>query len=173
MKPKPRFKAARYVDIQKHWRRLKPLYHSATAATIWKSCLLEHSAWKREDFGLPPFKETYDYQTPSEFDSCDWRCDRRGRRPQFWLFVCHSACHWLVDLGLFVACSAWPQQPWRILSGRKHSTVWNGDCRKPLLFDANFLALEVDPREALQLAWNGRKLPARKYLKSYLHHQAL
>lgn len=173
-KPKPRFKAARYVDIQKDWRRLKPIYYSKTSAVIWKPCLLEYLECRMEQHGVKfKFQEEDRHEYPSGYDGCDWRCDRRGRRPEFWSFVCHSACHWLVDLSLFVACSAWPEQPWRILNGRKHSTVWNGDCQNPLLFDANFLALEVEPHEALQLAWRGRKLPVRKYLKNYLHKQTL
>jgi hypothetical protein len=59
---------------------------------------------------------------------------------------------WLVDLHLHVAMTAVPQQPWRILSSDAHSTVWNGDTETPILFDLNFLALEISPEEALRLA---------------------
>lgn len=70
---------------------------------------------------------------------------------------------------MFVAVSAWPKIEWRILTARKHSTVWNGDYRAPLLFDVNFSALKVAPEEALRLAWPGRKLKPHAFLKSYLH----
>ena len=97
--------------------------------------------------------------------------------PAFWDFVCHAACHWLVDLNLYVARSAYPKEPWRILTvstgKNNHSTVWNGDLKFPLLFDANYSALGVSPKEALETAWIGRELRIGEYLKGYLHQQGV
>lgn len=169
-RPTPNFKAATYVDIQKHWRRLGPIYRSTTAERIWKPCMIEYAQVRAEDNG-------YKYQPrecalPEGHDSCDWRCDRKGRQPAFWDFVCHNACHWMVDLSMFVAVSAWPKTPWRIVTKWAtggHSTVWDGDYQKPLLFDTNFSGIGVPPDEALSLAWPGRKLKPYTYLKAYLH----
>jgi hypothetical protein len=74
-----------------------------------------------------------------------------------------------VDLNLYVAATAYPDIPWRILNQVKHSTVWNGDYDHPVLFDANFLALEVPASQALRLAFPGRKLQPGQYLKWYAH----
>jgi hypothetical protein len=97
---------------------------------------------------------------PRDFESCDWPCDRRGRHPEYWAYVKHAACHWLVNHGLKLAERAEPKIPWRIVTSRAHSTVWSGE---DLLFDFNFLALEVDPNEAWALArTKGRVLPIGK-----------
>lgn len=166
-RPPPDFKAARYVDIQKHWRRLGPIYQSEDASLFWKPHMREYLECRAEQYGFKPRHRRED-QLPHDYDSCDWRCDRRGPHPAFWKFVCHSACHWLVDLGMFVSATAWPNVEWRIISSKKHSTVWNGDRHNPLLFDANFLALDVTPEEALRLAWPGKHLPIKQMLKGYL-----
>lgn len=167
----PNFSAARYIDIQKHWRRLGPIFKSETAFKVWKPCMEENIQWKAEDHGFE-YRPRPDAKTPSDYECCDWRCDRRGRRPAFWDFVCHAACHWLVDLNLYVATRAFPNQPWRILTcstaKNNHSTVWNGNLQKPLLFDANFLALGVAPSEALKIAWQGKELWPWEPMKDYL-----
>lgn len=121
--------------------------------------------------GYKNHQEEERHKLPSGYDCRDWTWDKRGPYPAFWNFVCFGACHWLVDLNLFVAASAWPKVPWRILNASKHSTVWNGDYLKPVLFDANWLVFEVTPEETLRTTWRGRR-PA-KFLKSYLHHQTL
>ena len=135
----------------------------------------QHRYWVRGSDAV--FMAEERHQLPRGFDSCDWRWGTdgplRGPHPAFWKFVCHSACHWLVDLNLFVAVTAWPKVPWRILNAKKHSTVWNSDLRQPLLFDANFLALEINPGEALNLTWNGVHRRPGTFIKSYLHHQKL
>lgn len=137
----------------------------------------ENRKWHAEDHGFE-YKPHPEYRLPSDYDSCDWRfCEsdgslRRGRRPAFWDYACHAACHWLVDLNLYVATRAYPKQPWRILhcstAKHNHSTVWNGDLQVPLLFDVNFLALGVSASEALQTAWPGQELLPWEPLKDYL-----
>ena len=75
---------------------------------------------------------------PRDFESCDWQCDRRGRHPEYWAYVKHSACHWLVSFNRHLAVKAEPKVPWRC-------------------------ALEVDPNEAWALArTKGRVLPIGK-----------
>ncbi len=172
----PNYANAKFVDIQKHWRKLGPLFRSEEARKIWAPCMLEFALDRAAEHGFT-FDKSRPRPLPSSYDSCDWRCcpdvPRRGPSPAFWDYACHSACHWVVDLCLFVAKRAYPQQPWRILYSNalksNHSTVWNGDLKNPLLFDVNFSAIGVSPKEALQLAWPGSELSVGEYLKGYAH----
>ncbi len=163
------FENAEYFDIKARWRSLKPVFESDTARSIWEPCLLEYAHQRAENYGYT-FRPREDDATPSHYDSCDWRCDHKGRMPAYWDYACHSACHWVADLALFVAQSKLPSEDWRIVTSQKHSTVWNGDCENPLLFDINFSAIGVDASEALKLAAKGRELKVGKYLKPYLHN---
>lgn len=106
---------------------------------------------------------------PACFDSCDWRfvTDRPGRTPAYWDFACHSACHWVADMCLYVASKAYPEIPWRIVSSHKHSTVWNGCTKTPVLFDVNFSAIGVKPKEAWELASMGRMLKPGSWLRPW------
>lgn len=142
-----------YADIQRHWRKLGPIFRSKECRSVWVPCMTEYM--QQRSSGKWKFK--YDpgkYRTPSCFDSCDWRWNRnrRGPHPEFWDYACHSACHWVVDMCLYVAISYAPHLQWRIISSDKHSTVWNGSLDWPVLFDVNFLALGVAPDEAWNLA---------------------
>ena len=145
-----KFESTRYFPIMKHWGKLRPIYHSREAYKVWWPNMVEYLTQKAQKYGFDPCFD--DKKTPSDFEACDWRCGRRGRHPEYWLFVCYYACHWLVDLHLFAAIRAVPTTQWRIVSSRKHSTVWDGDTENPLLFDLNFLALGVPPQEALMMA---------------------
>ncbi len=164
------FKNATYVDIKRHWRRLRPVFASDKARAIWEPCMMEFAQWRAEERGYT-YKPYDDGSKPERYDSCDWRWsgERRGRMPAYWDYACYSACHWVVDLGLFVAQSYAKSEEWRIITSQKHSTVWNGDCQKPLLFDINFSALGVSAQDALTLAAKGRELKVGRYLKGYLH----
>ena len=90
-----------------------------------------------------------EYLFPFEFETTDWRLRTKGRWPQYWDYVCHCACHWLVNLNLLLASTTMPTHPWRIISSARHSTVWDGGS---LLFDMNFLALDVPACKAWTLA---------------------
>ncbi len=163
-KPHPNYSRARHFDIQKHWRKLGPIFKSKEAEKIWVPCMKE---WK-----VVAHKNERPYPTIASYDLSEWRWypPTRGRHPAFWNFVCYRACHWLVDLGLYVAMTAYPDVPWRILTRRNgHSTVWNGDFKNPVLFDANYLALKVCPKETLKLVYRGRKFRPGRYLKPELH----
>lgn len=160
---------ASYVPIQKEWRKLKPFFRSDEVTRLWKTDLVGYIESRAHEHVFPiNYKRLKALQLPSDFDSCDWRYNgygRKGRRPSYWDYVCHGACHWIVDMCLYVATQAYPDEQWRIITSSKHSTVWNGDCAKPRLFDVNFLALGVAPKEALSLALMGRILKPGKYLR--------
>ena len=81
----------RYYPIQKNWsRKIKPHLQDLEAQYI-----LRHD-FNRYTFGRwhQEFKLG---MKPTEFESCDWRCGRKGRQPEFWDYVKHAACHWLVN----------------------------------------------------------------------------
>ena len=90
---------------------------------------------------------TYSYnQTdkPIRWDSTDWRCSRIGRPHSFDEYVCHGACHCIVNSLLLTARIAYPDKPWVIVNGTRHSTVWD-QCLT--FFDMNYFALKVSPEE--------------------------
>lgn len=135
-------KKMRYVDVQKNWRKIGPFARSDKARKIWMKDMKEYEqmrGWVSRARELP-----------CDYDSCDWRYNRGpGRKPGFWDYVCHGACHWVVNLNLFLAISFDSTVPWRILTSDHHSTVWDGEKR---LFDMNFLALEINPNEGFKMA---------------------
>lgn len=167
-KPTIRISRISYVPVGKYWRKLRPFYSSPEATKIWRLNLRDFTEQKAAQHG---FKYKYDdkkYEFPSDHDGCDWRYCRRGRRPKWWDYVCHAACHFLVDLNLYVAMKVWPNTPWRIITQRHHSTVWNGDTKNPILFDLNFLALEVTAKEAWKIASRGRFLKPGTPLRPFV-----
>ena len=141
-----------FYPLQNRWSKVRDLYQSIDAAAIWYPEMEAYSESRAEENG-------YEYRPrgltpelrPAAYDSCDWRwCQgRRGPKPHYWDYVCHSACHWVVSLHLWVAKQAEPNRDWRIVSSNKHSTVWDG---KKTLFDGNFMALGIDEEETWELA---------------------
>jgi hypothetical protein len=107
-----------------------------------------------------PFKPG---QFPDEFESCDWRCGHQGPYPRFWRYVKHSACHWIVNFALQLAQLVVPEQPWRILSSPRHSTVWDG---ASTLFDFNFQAMGITADACFECACgeDGEELYPGEYL---------
>ena len=144
-----------YVDIQKHWRKIKPHAESKTATQIWKRDLEKyHTAFvvygpelDFKDFNEDWFDEVnrpFNPTFPADVDSCDWRCDRKGKEPAFWKHVVHGKCHWMVNFNLYCAQKSFPKSQWRIITAEEHSCVWDGEDN---LFDMNFLALLPDITE--------------------------
>lgn len=166
MKPRIKISKITYYPIQLHWRKLAPIFHSKQCERIWRPNMVEYLQQRASDNDYKYIARHFAF--PSDCDSCDWRWDLKRKHPAYFDFVCHSACHWLVDMCLFVAKAAHPEVPWRIVSSNKHSTVWNGDKENPVLFDANFLALDVAPKVAWQLAIKGRVLKPGKVLRTWV-----
>ena len=141
-----------FYPVQQRWRKVGPIYRSRMAAALWHPDMEAFEQGRAEERGYPyrptPWRQDL---TPSHYDSCDWRWSsgRRGPQPAFWAYTCHSACHWLASLNLWVAMRAEPDRPWRILSSDAHSTVWDG---AEMLWDLNFLALGVSASDAWDLA---------------------
>jgi hypothetical protein len=57
-----------------------------------------------------------------------------------------------------------PEQPWRIITSEKHSTVWDGG---DTLFEFNFQAFGIDPNECFETSFE-KELKPGKYLRVYL-----
>ena len=133
----------RFYPVQQRWRRIKPHIQNPEVQRVLVRDFnrFTYGRW-RKSF-VPGMK-------PTDFESCDWRCDRsRGRQPEFWDYVKHAGCHWLVNFNRRLAELAEPRRKWRIVSSLEHSTVYDG---QETLFDFNFSALGVDPDEAWRLA---------------------
>jgi hypothetical protein len=158
--------AVTYYDVVKNWsRKIKPHLSDPKVVEVLVRDFHKFTLGRWDKPFLAGMK-------PTDFESCDWRCERRGRQPQFWDYCKHAACHWIANHCLRLAERAEPKIPWRIVSSQAHSTVWDGG---DVLFDFNFLALEVDPDEAWQTArTKGRVLPMGMELVCHMaeHWQA-
>lgn len=150
-------KTMSYYDLKKNWRRVKPHLEDKKLNNILVRDFNKFTTgcWRR------PFVHG---DLPSDFESCDWHIDRRGKRPAFWRYVRHGACHWLVNFSLRLATLVEPQKPWRIITSEGHSTVWDGG---DTLFDFNFQAFGIDPNECFETAFE-KELKPGKYLRVYL-----
>lgn len=140
-----------YYDVQKNWRKVKPILTSEHARRIIGHCISQfYEDNPRRGNGSIIFKKGY---TPSMSESCDWRLSIKGRPPEYFKYVCHGLCHWLADLNLYCAKMVLPEMDWVILNSRDHSTVINGD--RSLIFDMNFLALKISVEECWDLVKDG------------------
>jgi hypothetical protein len=105
------------------------------------------------------FKPTlFDHQTDWEADDCGRH--RPGPRPRYYDYTLMSACHWLVNFNLMLAERVAPNRPWRIITSKKHSTVWDG---KVAVFEFNYRALRTPADTAFANA-NRRMLKPGKLL---------
>ena len=143
-----------YYPIQKNWRKLKPLYEQPKNLCLSYWEMEAYMRGRRKDFGLPAqeyFKEYSDDVRPCQYETTDWRCmtGRRGRQPAYWDWVCHMACHWVVNTNYSVITELEPDRCWRIVESDLHSTIVDFD--RMLLFDPNFLALDISAEETWEM----------------------
>lgn len=146
----------KYYNITGNWKRIKLFLSDKELNDTLVSDFNKYTfgLWRSEfKHGMKPFN----------FESCDWHCERKGRRPAYWDYVKHAACHWVVNFNLKLAMLVSPKREWRIVTSQDHSTVWDG---KDTLFDMNFLALGVPADEAFEIAnKNKKQLPIGQKLK--------
>jgi hypothetical protein len=148
----------KYYPISKKWSKIRKHLDNKEFNDILVRDFnkFTYGRWKK------PFKHG---MYPFDFESCDWHCDRKGRRPEFWKYVKHAACYWLVNANLKLAMLTEPGKDWQIVVSNNHATVWDGD---ETLFDMNFTALAVDPDECFELAYtNGELIEIGKPMKVY------
>lgn len=165
--PKIKTSELRYFPVVKHWKHLRPLYETKAAEFIWRRNMRDYAEQRALQHKYKHQHDESRIQWPIDYNSCDWMCGRIGRPPDFWRFVCHSACHWLVDLNLFAITLAFPFWKWRVVSGDKHSTVWNGELKIPILFDLNFTALEIPPKDAWKMSF-GKVLKPGEFSRPFV-----
>ena len=147
----------RYYDIKRNWRKVEPLLDAVAVQRVLVRDFnkFTYGKWRKSfTCGRKPF----------EFESCDWHLFHRGRRPAYWAYVKHGACHWLCNFWLVTAEHVLPDRPWRIVTSDRHSTVWDG---AETLFDFNFQAFGIDPDECFVMA-NDKELPVGKHRKTYV-----
>jgi hypothetical protein len=132
----------KYYDLQKNWRKVRRHIDHPEVQSILVRDFNKYTwgQWRRK------FEQG---MVPTAFESCDWQLEHRGKRPAFWRYTKHAACHWLVNFALRLAQLVEPKRTWRIITSQKHSTVWDGE---DTLFDFNFLALGIEPAECFELA---------------------
>lgn len=147
-----------YYDLVKNWEKVKPNLGDPELKKVLARNMNKFTYGRR--------REKFKYgNVPSEHDKgCEWQNwddydyvvqangDVLYDVPDFWEYVCWGACHWLVNFNLRLAQLVEPRRPWRILTSRRHSTVWDGD---KLLFEFNFQALGIPPAECFELARRG------------------
>jgi hypothetical protein len=150
-----------YYDLKKYWRHVQPHLVDKKLNYILVRDFNKYTT----GLGWGPFVHG---NLPSDFETCDWGVDHRGRRPAFWRYVKHAACHWLVNFSLRLAMLVEPNKPWRIITSEKHSTVWDGG---DTLFDFNFQAFGIDPNKCFEDAFE-KELKPGKYLRCW-HAQRL
>jgi hypothetical protein len=141
------FHEFRYFDFSRHWtKKLNPIIQSPQAQAILQHDFKDYSIAKAKQRGLSIDHNSL-RRMPADYDSTDWRC---GRLPLWEQYVCHGACHYIVNTLLYVAMAAYPNRAWRIVTSSKHSTIWDGD---KTLFDLNFLTLKVPVHECIEDAF--------------------
>ena len=147
----------RYYDVKRNWRKVEPHLDAVAVQRVLVRDFnkLTYGTWRK------PFTHG---RKPFEFENCDWHALHRGRRPAYWAYVKHGACHWLCNFWLVTAEHVLPDRPWRIITSEKHSTVWDGD---ETLFDFNFQAFGIDPDECFATAYD-EELPVGKHRKTYV-----
>jgi hypothetical protein len=152
----------RYYDLSKNWRKVRPhLNNPKVVETLHRDFnRYTYGRWRQK---FPSDRDQY----PFDFESCGWWCEHRERRPQYWKYCKHAACHWLVNFNLELAQLVLPKKPWRIITSVKHSTVWDGD---DTLFDFNFQAMGIPPDECFQDANKKMKKPGQHIVCHFAQH---
>ena len=148
-----------YIDPKLHARRLNRILKSEPIRKLYDHTSRAYAAVRRyqclKDSGfthLPgQWARTEDpLWLPEDVDSCDWRWSAsQGRPPLFWQYVCHSACHWMVEANIQVAKQLFPDLDWIVVSGNLHSTVVAPE--EKLCFDLQYVALQVSLKGGFEM----------------------
>lgn len=143
----------KYLDLEKHWEKLKPYFQSQEAKTIWFREMVTFDVSRMFDYELEDElkDKNYDYEKtlfPSYFDYFN---SKREGKPAFWDYAVHLACHWVAPTNLYVAMKSFPERDWRIITSEPHTTVWDGE---DTFFDTNFYAFGIDANKTAKEIFN-------------------
>ena len=139
----------RYFDLKENWQKVKPHLSDEQLNDILVT------DFNKFTFGRWQTRFVRG-QYPRSFETICWSDGRRGRKPAFWYYVKHSACHWLVNFTLRLAQLVEPKKRWRIITSVDHSTVWDGH---DTLFDFNYQAIGILPGECFERAYDEELKP--------------
>lgn len=149
----------KYYNIVKNWRKIKRFLNDKKLNDILVRDFNKFT-WGRwhQKFELGKF--------PRDYESCSWEFGIIGRHPEYFKYVKHSACHWLVNFNLRLVQLVEPSKNWRIITSQEHSTVFDGN---DTLFDFNFMALGISPEEAFKIANKENiQLEINRFMKVYM-----
>jgi len=143
-----------HYNIQKNWKKLKPIYESQECRALWYEGCVTYVQSKFEDHGIEFDPERYTYNfitTPSVIESSDWQYGfgKRGRKPAFWQYALAHACHWMAEKDLYIAKKIAPEFDWVIISSEEHTTVFNGI---DTIFDTTYNAMGISAEVAYKSA---------------------
>jgi hypothetical protein len=143
-----------YYDLRRHWtKRIVPhLGDRELNARLYRDF------WK---FTCGRFRPG---DLPIWYEHSDWSGGVPRHFPRFRDYVADGACHWIVNFAIRLACLAEPDRPWRIITSDLHSSVWDGGLT---LFEFNYLAFGVPPRECFERAYEVEMPPGRYYSPGY------
>ncbi len=148
-----------YYPIVRKWKKIKPFTETKELQDI---LVRDFNLYTMGRWGTP-FTHG---MLPEEIESCDWRFEVRGKHPEYWKFIKHGACHWVVNFCLCLAQKIEPKKQWRIVTSELHSTVWDGE---ETIFDINFLGMGISIDETVEMAFKKNKiLPVGKELRIWL-----
>jgi hypothetical protein len=147
--------ALQYYDLVTNWSKIEPhLGEEELNRILVRDFNIYSLARTGETFTAGMFpQQLHEEWLQRQKDLYDESWDPREGDPQpHWKYVKGQSCHWIANFTLRLAMLVEPQREWRILSGDKHSTVWDG---KDTIFDFNYFTNGVPVDECFENASEG------------------
>jgi hypothetical protein len=148
--PAPEFNPSglRYYDFNGNWLKIEPFVNRPN---VREAIETNYNMYCLSSLGVPlgdmTLEQLYEFKLRTEYGD-NWKNEdvdvRKGERQPWWVLSCPHSCHWLVNVALELAKLVEPDRPWRIISGKNHSTVWDGN---ETLFDLFYAINGVEPDE--------------------------
>jgi hypothetical protein len=150
-----------YYDLVKNWSKIEPhLDDEELNAVLVRDFNIRELGCTGRPFtaGMTPQQLHEEIVQSEEYDP------REGDPQPHWKYVKHRACHWIVNFTLRLAKLVEPNREWRILSGDKHSTVWDGE---RTLFEFNYFTFGITADECYKNASEGDEgIAVGEYIES-------
>ena len=144
----------KYYDLIDDWSKVEPFINHPS---VLSAMHFNYNAYLLSHLGLP-FDDAMTPETIYELNQRmlfgdDWKQEgfdaRNGERQPYWTITAPHTCHWTANVLLEIAKSAEPEHPWRIISGKNHSTVWDG---ADTLFETHYLVIGRSADECYEAA---------------------
>lgn len=85
-----------YYPLTKKWQKIKRHLADEQLKKIMKR---DFGKFVRGRWG----QQFLDGHYPRDFETCHWDDSHRGRKPEWWRYVKHAACHWTVPVAAVLA----------------------------------------------------------------------